>query len=301
MSTTQTEPSHAQGDDYLDTEDLEPKVRRMRDAEIFGAAVMALAGVLAGGRLLAAFAAEGFGAHGPSLAARFGSPTTVGNFTTFFVLLPVALAFVAIGIPFLLRSLAAAFRRTLEARELIGVVVVLSAVAGLFAEATFGTSGIASIGVMTAAGYALSWPAMAEARGRTAYGLLAAAGASLALLAYYERAFLAGAEPSLFIAPTFLVTGFFLGCTGVLCALPSALKTRRRGEPNGRAGFALCAAAVAAWLTSPLMRHWGADPGGADALEFYVTAGSALVLFAYGLNRAWRSAPPRFFSALADR
>ncbi len=210
----------------------------------------------------------------PSLVSRFGHSTTIANFSTFFVLLPVALVFIAIGIPFALRTVAAAFKRELESRELVGGVLALLAIPALLFEARLGGTGLMTFGATASLAYWQLWPALAVRGRRVADWTGALAGASALGLAYYEWSFLGGIEASRFVAPTFLVVCFYAGATGVLLRLPTAVSRARSGTVSS----ILIVGASVLWLVAPQLRQHGVSAANADALEFRVSAIAGVVL-----------------------
>jgi hypothetical protein len=236
--------------------------------------------------MLAALVAERASiAFAPSLMTRFGPSATVANFSTFFVLLPVALAFIAIGIPFALRTGAAMLRRELERRERIAVSLVAACLLMLVVEARVGGSGLWSFAAMAALSYWQLWPAFAEREPRLAQWCSAVAGASALGLAAYQWSFVRGAQASQFVAPTFLVVTFYTASVGVGLAIPTALRTPRKGAI---AAFVVTVAA-AGWLLSPSLRTLSASVGDADILEFSVTTAAGALLVAAGLLGRLRS------------
>jgi len=254
--------------------------RRLRDSEIFFAALLALTATLVGSRLLGALVSDAAAVNfPPSLMARFGPSSTVANFSTFFVLLPVSLIFIAIGIPFALRSVAAAFRRDLERREVVGLLAVFGCLAGLVFEARAGGTGLLAFTATTALAYWQLWPPLA-ARGRRAADWAAAiAGGAGLTLAYYQWTFIGGGELSVFVAPTFLVVAFYACVTAVALALPSAV-ARPRVAPIGAA---LLACAGLAWLASAQLRDFAAGIEAADRLELAVSSSGAGILLLSGI------------------
>jgi hypothetical protein len=254
--------------------------QRLRDSEIFFAALLALAVALTGSRALGMFVAEGASApFQPSLVVRFGPATAIANFSTFFVLLPVALAFIAIGIPFALRTVAAAWRRELQTRERNGVVLAIVTVPALLAEARMGGSGLITFTATAALAYWQLWPALVVRGGRLGDWSSAVAGAAALVLAYYEWRFLGGGEPSRFIAPTFLVIAFYAGAAGLALRLPVALALPRAAPVIS----GVIVAATLAWLAAPQLRGHATSVTEADSLEFMIAAISASVLLATGL------------------
>ena len=115
---------------------------------------------------------------------------------------------------------------------------------------------------------------------------LAVAGATLAGLAWYESAAVAGKEPSIAIAPTALVATLFFTTVGLTTAGASALQPRGKG----RVAVALCSLTTIAWLSVPLLRARLAESAAAaDELELTSTLGAATVLVVFGLLQRMRT------------
>jgi hypothetical protein len=90
-------------------------VRSTADAQVLFASVAGMAAALLAGELLFRWlTATAAGALGPALLARTAALSSVRPLYAMFVLLPAGLAFLAIGLPFFLRVLTAAFRGRLD-------------------------------------------------------------------------------------------------------------------------------------------------------------------------------------------
>jgi hypothetical protein len=259
--------------------------RSFSDFEIFFSALLGLSMVLVGRRLLGWITADvGLDAFAPSLATRFGTSTTIANFSTFFVLLPTALAFIAIGIPFALRCLAAVFRRKIVRHELLGLLALTACVAGMAYEARLGSTGLISVAAIALVSLWQAWDALAARAARLGYWCLGGGALCLLGLAYYQSQYLAGAEASRFIAPTFLVVAFYLVGAGLVLTVPAAI-----GAHRSRLAAALVWIAVAAWVAAPRLRAQALEPAAADMLELSVAAGGAALMLAAALARQLRS------------
>jgi len=270
--------------------------RGSTDTEIFFTALLGLCGVLLLGEALTwlitgANVIEG----GPALIARLSLQSAVGPKSSvqpiyvFFVLLPVSLAVLAIGIPFFLRTLLAAVHRTLDASEALGLAAFL-VTTGVFAfEALAGRNGLVAVGTAALIGVWQSWNVLAAPGRRIGSRLLGVSGLGLAGFGYYQYRLVQGGGGSLAVAPTLLVLGFFAGCTGLLFVLARAL---------GGAGYAgsgritACAALVgaAAWCSAPYLRALAGDGASADGLELRVAAFGAVVFIVVAIARELRRA-----------
>jgi hypothetical protein len=255
--------------------------RIFSDAEIFFTAVLGLSLVLLGNDAVLTVAAGD--PDKPSLLSRLCLPTTIAPFWVFFVLLPSALGFIAIGVPYALRTLIALVRKKLESRNAVGVLALLLVAAAAFFELLWGRSGRISLAAAAGVGIWQVWPALAGVPRKRGTRMLGVAGGGLGGLAYYERALAMGAEPSMAVAPTCYVTAFFFGTLGIL--LVSAGLAANRGR----------LAAVAAWLGAALFffgsRATTALAGNADpaTIEWGGTAVAAAMLLAVFLANEFRS------------
>jgi hypothetical protein len=257
------------------------QARRFTDAEIFFTAVLGISLVLLGNDAVLTVAAGA--EQSPSLLSRLCLQTTIAPFWVFFVLLPSALGFIAIGLPYALRTLIAVIRKKLDSRHAVGVLVLLLVAAAAVFELLWGRSGRFSL--TAAAGVCIwqVWPALAGLPRKRGTRLLGLAGASLAGLAYYERSLAVGAEPSMAIAPTCYVSAFFFGPLGIL------LVSIGLGSDRGRL------AAVTAWLAAIVFligsRAATALAGNVDpeTLEWGGTTVAAAMLLAVFLANEVRS------------
>lgn len=223
----------------------------------------------------------------PSLMTRFGPSGIVANFSTFFVLLPVALAFIAIGIPFALRTIAAAMRRELEHREFGGLAAVVGCVCGLVIEARGGGSGLVSFCALTALAYWQLWPALKERGRRPADWLLIVAGAAALSVAYYAWKFLGGAQESQFVAPTFLVVAFYAAVSGIALVLPPVFSRPRTGPISA----IILISAVLLWLGAPQARALAVGAEDAETLELAISSVAAAIMLVGGALSRLRARP----------
>jgi hypothetical protein len=254
--------------------------QRLRDPEIFFAALLALTSVLVGSRALNALVGASAGiAFAPSLMARFGPSSTVATFSTFFVLLPTALAFIAIGIPFALRTIAAATRRELPKRDLFAMAGIAACFAALVFEASRGGSGLYSYAAMMLLSYWQLVPALARRGRRVGDWSCAAAGVSALGLAWHQWSYLGGSEASEFVAPTLLVIAFYSCIVGLASLMPAALTPPRKSTVSAL----VLAIATALWLQAPRLRVYSATGAEADQLEFAVATGAATLLLVVAL------------------
>ena len=223
-------------------------------------------------RLLLAGAA---GQLGAALTSRIAPLATVRPLYAFFILLPAGLAFLAIGVPFFLRTLISATRGRLGRDDLFGLAALAACVAGLVVEIRVGGRGVATIAAALAIGLWQAAPSYAEIGRRVGFAIIATAGACLAGLAYYESRHLSGAEPSVAIAPTFVLLAFFFALAGLITTTAAALQR----DGDGRIAAAACWLAALTWMLSPLVRAKAAtSAAGADRFELWATLLGAAVL-----------------------
>ncbi len=216
--------------------------RSASDLEIFSAtASLAAASAFLGGPL---FTLAGLAAgHEGSLFGRIAGAGSLGALWFTFVIVPALLTLLLVGLPCLGRALLRADRpragRRAKGLLVLMVTGALLALAGQRASAALGALGLLTV---MAAGLA-GTTALLERHGRPLARLLLVAGsASLALLACYEFGLAGGADPSVALAPTFMVTAAFLLESGlVVCAA--------HGLGRRAAGWACpgCTAVLAAW------------------------------------------------------
>jgi len=261
-------------------------VRSSSDAEIFFTSVFGLTAVLLANELLfTVFAAAAAGTFGPALLARTAPLTSVLPLYAFFVLLPAGLAFFAIGVPFLLRTIVAVVRGRLAGEARWALVLFAACVAAAVVEVEVGHRGVVAVSAAALLGAWLGRRPLATIGDAYGFRLLAAAGLSVGGLAWYEHRTAAGAATSIAIAPTLVVAGAFFALVGLATTTAAAL--RRDGD--GRAAVVLGWLAVGIWLATPLLRARIADSAlAADSLETASVAAAALILTAVGVVEARR-------------
>jgi len=261
---------------------------RFTDAQIFFVALLGFCLARLSGAFLMWLTMAASADPDATLLARVAPSSSISPIYLFFVLLPVALAVFAIGIPFLLRTLLAAARRRLTRTEAVGLVLVAAViVAALVAERWVGgASGILLPACMATIGFWQSWRPLGQHGGMLGLRLLAGAGLSLGLVAYYEAALVSGAEPSIALAPTFVVLAVALGAGGLPLVLASALA--RAGTPGWPTAL-LAWPAAAAWCWTPGLRATAAGPWPADRLELRATIAVAALLVAVWAVAEFRS------------
>ena len=252
---------------------------RASDAQIFFTALSALTATLAGGELLLRWLASAQTASpATAIAARSAPLETIRPFYAFFVLLPVGLGFLAIGVPFLLRTLMAAVHRRVSRGEATGLAAVLIGAVALVVEARFERDGLATTLAITAVAGWQGRALLARAGERVAAAVLAAGGLSLVGLGYYERQLLAGVEQSMAIAPTLLLLAFFY----LAFAVSTMAVAASRGSAS-RIVALLAAGASALWLASPVLRStWADTVEAADRFEVDATLAAGTVLLLVG-------------------
>jgi hypothetical protein len=257
------------------------------DAEIFFTSIFGLSAVLLAGELLFRILIRSAdGLLGPSLLARTAPLSSVRPLYAFFVLLPMGLAFLAIGVPFFFRTVRAALRGRLLGPARHALLAIPACALAAVAEVRMGGSGLAAVLAVAAVAAWQAHRTMARFGARHGFALLALAGGTLAGLAWYESAAVAGKEPSIAIAPTLLVAPLFCTTIGLSTAAASALQPRGRG----RFVVAVCSLATAAWLCIPLLRaHLAESSAAGDQLELTSTIGAATALVAFGLLQRMRA------------
>jgi hypothetical protein len=262
-------------------------VRSSSDAEIFFTSVFAIAGVLLVGELLfTLLEAASAVALGPALVARLAPLSTVRLLYASFVLLPAGLAFLAIGLPFCLRTLVAAFSRRLEPQARGALAALAACVVAAIVEVRLDMRGFVALSAAAAVSSWRAHPVLARMGAAHGFRLLAAGGASAAVLAWYEGRMLAHAATSIAVAPTFLVLAAVFAAAGLVTTTAAAL--RRDGD--GRGAVALCWLAALGWLGAPLMRaRLAASAPAADRVELWTTATAAIVLCAAALVHRLRA------------
>ncbi len=270
--------------------------RTARDIDVLALATLALAGAFATQPLLHVFGSADESA--PSLIARLAPAQTVDRLWVVFVLIPAAIAFVGIGVPYAFRVLIAGVRGRLEPRGVSSAGLRATAVGLVVAELTMGRNWLASL-VLTC--FVAAWTArgaLAQVGLRFAPHLLAVAGFCLVGLAFYERRLQTGGALSIAVAPTLVLAAFYASFVGAVASIGVGAQWRD-GRPEVakrtsllgtqvvvRTGL-VAALLTAAWLFGP--RAVRAAVGGSpDVAEVTLTAaaGAAYLVLA---RVAWRA------------
>lgn len=248
------------------------RLTNVSDVQVFFTAVLGLALVLLfrdlSFRLLGM--AE-YAPFGPPLISRTVAPESVRLQYLAFVLLPALVAFLAIGVPVLVRVLLGAFRGAVTLQEAF-LLVLLPAGTG----AAFAASGhdyvVLAILVLVIVVCALgAWPLVGRLSARFGYRLLLISGLCLGGLASYEYKVISGADPSVTVAPSLLVGALFL------LPLALAMVTAASGE-KGVGCAAMTWVLVSAIYAAPFVRRAAANAPAADSLEAGLTAVLAALL-----------------------
>lgn len=252
-------------------------MRRFLDSEIFFAASLGLVAVFCGSaplRLLVR--ASSAGSHGPSLLSRLAPESTVGAFYATFLMLPAAVAFLAIGIPVFARMAFRGMRYGLARSEVLIMVALFASIATI----GFGwhlrsavIAGLVGVAVTCLAG---CWPLLRYYGGVAGFRLIGVSGVFLAGLAVYEYRYVVAGYVSVAVAPTVVVFACFAAVTGLLLV---TIGTRWRGLAQPAAVVLLWAGA-ALWAVVPAARFLADSPTSADWLELRATTFLAVLFLA---------------------
>jgi hypothetical protein len=257
------------------------------DAAIFFASVFALATVLVIGELLFRLLLHtGEGALGAALLARTAPLSSVRPLYAFFVLLPAGLAFLAIGLPFFMRTLSAAISGRLRGRPRQALLALAVCALSAPIEARFDGTGIMSVVAAGAIGIWQSYRLVGRFGETQGFALLAAAGLLIAGLVAYEVAALGNSEASIAIAPTLLVAVAFFASAGLSATTAAAAAPRA----DGRIAVAVAWIGVAALFAAPMLRsRVAASAAGADRFELVCTLTAAALLTGGGFVQRLRA------------
>jgi hypothetical protein len=257
------------------------------DAEIFFASVFALAAVLVVGELLFRLLAHtGTGALGPALLARSAPLSSVRPMYAFFVLLPAGLAFLAIGLPFFMRTVSAALRGRVQGQGRQALGALAACVPAALVEVRLGSSGVISVIAGAAIGAWQSHRLMGRLGDKHGFKLLATAALAVAGLGAYEVAAARNSEPSIAIAPTLLVAAMFFVMAGLMTTTAAAAAPRARG----RFAVAIAWIGAIALLAAPMLRARVATSAvGADRFELACTFAAAALLTTGALAQRLRA------------
>jgi len=222
------------------------------------------------------------GTLGPSLLSRTVPITSVRLIYTLLVLLPAFVAFAAIGVPFFLRTLASAVKGRLAAGSRRGLILLALCTAIGTIELHFGRDGSIAVTAIAVIGLVLGFPTIAGIGREHGFRLLAAAGLSLAGLAWYESRVAAGIDVDLALTPAALVAAGFFATAGLATATAALVP---QGS-DGRLRVVGCWLAAVVWVAVPLVRsHLVANPILANRLELGSLAAGAVALMALSMFR----------------
>ncbi len=254
------------------------------DADVLAAAVLALAGAFATQPLLRAIAG---GPDLQTLTARLAPLQTLDRLWVVFVLIPAAIAFVGIGVPYAFRVVLAAARGQLGRDPAITTLALAVSVALVIADLFLARSGIVPLLLTCGVAASRARALLARLALRAAPTLFAVAGVCLFGLAYYQRTMQAGASISIAIAPTLVLVSFYAALTGSFAALLGGSAGGRRHRAIG--GAALVVSTL--WVVASRIAY-GSIASAADAeVLFTIALGLALVAFAGALRVGAPSAP----------
>ena len=257
------------------------------DAEIFFASVLALAAVLVVGEVVFRLLTHtGAGALGPALLVRTAPLSSVRPLYAFFVLLPAGLAFLAIGLPFFMRTVSSTLRGKVRGRGRQALIAIAACAVAAVVEVRLGGSGVVSVIAGAAVGAWRSYGLVGRLGDRHGFALLATAGLSVAGLGAYELAALGNSEPSIAIAPTLLVASVFFAMAGLMTTTAAAAAPRA----GGRIAVAISWVGVVAMLAAPILRARVASSAtGADRFELACTLAAAALLTTGGFVHRLRA------------
>jgi len=192
------------------------------DAQIFFCCVLILAAAFVGAAPAKLLVRAGAVAQaGPALIARIGPQPgleqTLGVFHAAFIVLPAAVAFLAIGLPVLIGYLGRSIRSGWDRGELMLLIALTLAVAAVVALPHTPVSFLASVALVLVLSATGSWPLLRRYGSIVGYRVLAVGGLMFFGLAYYEYRLLATAVESRAVAPTLLV----LGTVSLVAGLPA--------------------------------------------------------------------------------
>jgi len=250
-----------------------------RDVQIFFCCVLILTAAFIGAapaKLLvtAGAAAQGGSALIARIGPRPGLAQTIGIFHAAFVLLPAAVAFVAVGLPVLIGYLGRCVRSGWNRRELVLLGALSAAVAAVVGLGKSPATFLASVALVLALSAIGSWPLLRRYGSVVGYRVLALGGLMFFGLAYYEYRLLASGVDSRAVAPTLLV----MGTVSLVAGLP-AVTVGEAARGLGRlAVVALLWSATALWALVPFERALADSAASADWLELRTTVLLAIVL-----------------------
>jgi hypothetical protein len=187
-----------------------------------------------------------------------------------------------IGVPFFLRTVVAAIRRTLGLEPALGLVALVACAGLLVWELREGQRGLATLAAIVTIAVWQSWRWLAAPGRAIGARMVGAAGLALAGLVYYENSILCGGATSMAIAPTFAVVGFFCAAIGVPLMLVRAFGRSVPGS-RGRLAAAVALVGAALWCAAPFGRNFNPEPGAGDRYELLGTMGAAVLFVAVSL------------------
>ena len=256
---------------------MKPTRVQLPDPTVFFSATAAVAAVP-----LLYFAARAYldslAANTSALVVQTAADSTFGLMTAAFVFVPAAIVFIGIALPFAFRTISALSRGELSGREKVALAAIVVGFLILALEATSNRNGLMGFFVVFAAAIFGASP-MLSGGGHRATGIcLGLAATALAGLCYFEYQLLAGHELSRALAPTCLVTAWFMGFFGTAASVVSGITERAL-----RSSFA-AAMALTLWLVSPVLANQvGVDSSG--GLETTLTGVAAALFFLAGTTK----------------
>jgi len=254
-----------------------PPARSPSDVDVLAGAIFLLAAALVTNPLLHALA----GSDGATtLLARLAPRATIDRLWVVFVLIPAAVTFVGIGVPYAFRVLITLVRRRLTRTDVTTTLALALCAALVAADLLMKRSGLLPLALTCAVAIWRAGAAYAARGQRLAPALVATAGIALLGVAYYQQGIRAGARPSIAIAPTLVLAAFYTGFVGLLGASVAAAR------PRASVRFAVMAGVVGlAWCAG--LRALPLLGSGAETAEVVLTmaTGGALVALALAAKR----------------
>ncbi len=241
-----------------------------------------MASVLLTHWLLVNLVSPGASEDAHSLVSLLGPPATILPFSVLLIFVPAALAFLAIGVPFALRTAVALARGTLEPGQILGLAGLAGCVAAALVEINQGGKGVVSLAALALVSGVQGRAVLRGGAESVGWRLLATAGLLLLGLAYYEYRYISLAQLSIAVAPTLLLFGFFFASSALV--ITTAAPYSRGG--GSRLAKLLAWMTAVVWYAAPSLRSLVNSIEAADQLEFFVAVSSAVALLALGLSHA---------------
>ncbi len=255
-------------------------MNRFSDAQIFFASVLGLAGTFCAFRPLRMLVAAGTElTNGPTMVALLTPEATLRSLYVLFIILPVSLAFLAIGLPLFVIFFVRSMRRGWYREELVAMAAFsVSLAVTVLGRSVLWVFQTGLIAVMLTAAIAC-WPILSEYGYRSGRRILGLAGLFLAGAVYYQWSYMGTGEVSVAVAPTFIVVAGFLMIIGIALIVTTARSTFARVP----AVMGVPVLAVGAWVGAQFVRVVVESRAAGDVVELRTTLVVALVLVVWAL------------------